>query len=200
MRQVMFQSAIDNIEPDRVTLYRISSDGQPATYATVLDLWQCDSGFRSYFTTLLADSPFSAYRWETPPVTHSSVNRPFEFVLINSPGFSSRKTDATTYAQYFTDDDADAGVVTFTNLRGDATLIVPSPRTTDAVYGHLAAFIRNAPHAQVDSIWRVISKQVRSRLGSKPVWLSTAGGGVAWLHVRLDSRPKYYGHQPYRTA
>ncbi|MGI9175867.1 MAG: DUF6940 family protein [Rhodothermales bacterium] len=24
------------------------------------------------------------------------------------------------------------------------------------------------------------------------MWLSTAGGGVSWLHVRLDSRPKYY--------
>jgi len=196
----MFQSAIDNIEPDRVTRYRISSDGLPLTYATVLDLWLSDPDFRSYFTTLLADSPFSAYRWETPAISQSSADSPFEFVLINSPGFSARKTDATTYAQYFTDDDADSGVVTFTNLRGDATLIVPSPRTTDAAYGHLAAFIRNAPRSQVDSIWRVVSRQVQSQIGSKPVWLSTAGGGVAWLHVRLDSRPKYYGHNPYKTA
>ena len=30
-----------------------------------------------------------------------------------------------------------------------------------------------------------------------PTWVSTAGGGVAWLHVRLDSAPKYYTHRPY---
>ncbi len=37
-----------------------------------------------------------------------------------------------------------------------------------------------------------------ARLNSKPVWLSTAGAGVSWLHVRLDDKPKYYGHAPYR--
>jgi len=30
--------------------------------------------------------------------------------------------------------------------------------------------------------------------------LSTAGMGVYWLHVRLDTRPKYYQHTPYRDA
>jgi hypothetical protein len=34
----------------------------------------------------------------------------------------------------------------------------------------------------------------------KPVWLSTAGAGVSWLHVRLDDRPKYYGYRPYQEA
>jgi Family of unknown function (DUF6940) len=29
-------------------------------------------------------------------------------------------------------------------------------------------------------------------------FFSTAGAGVAWLHVRLDDRPKYYGYPPYR--
>ena len=31
-----------------------------------------------------------------------------------------------------------------------------------------------------------------------PVWTSTSGLGVYWLHVRLDSRPKYYQHQPFK--
>jgi hypothetical protein len=37
-----------------------------------------------------------------------------------------------------------------------------------------------------------------ARLSARPVWLSTAGAGVAWLHVRLDDRPKYYGFDEYR--
>ncbi len=38
------------------------------------------------------------------------------------------------------------------------------------------------------------------RVSRKPVWLNTAGGGVAWLHVRLDDRPKYYGYQNYKSS
>ncbi|MFO1021395.1 MAG: hypothetical protein U0903_11970 [Planctomycetales bacterium] len=34
----------------------------------------------------------------------------------------------------------------------------------------------------------------------KPVWLSTAGAGVPWLHVHLDDQPKYYSHAPYRAV
>jgi hypothetical protein len=84
------------------------------------------------------------------------------------------------------------------SLGGDAQLIVPSPRTEISAYGHLAAFLRQAPQRQLDAFWRVVSTAVQSRIGEKPLWLNTAGGGVAWLHVRLDSRPKYYGYAPYK--
>ena len=36
--------------------------------------------------------------------------------------------------------------------------------------------------------------------GAMPTWLSTAGMGVSWLHVRLDSQPKYYGFAAYWAA
>jgi hypothetical protein len=38
------------------------------------------------------------------------------------------------------------------------------------------------------------------RLNEKPVWLSTAGGAVSWLHVRLDDRPKYYHYAMYKQT
>jgi hypothetical protein len=41
---------------------------------------------------------------------------------------------------------------------------------------------------------------VDEQLGEQPLWLSTAGTGIFWLHVRLDSRPKYYTYQPYRES
>merc|ERR1711957_1156939 len=38
------------------------------------------------------------------------------------------------------------------------------------------------------------------QVGSKtPVWVSTAGSGVSWLSIRLDSRPKYYHHSAYNS-
>lgn len=127
-------------------------------------------------------------------------DRTLTFVLLNSPDFCSRKTDHSTYDSYFTADDTDYGVVSFANLSGDATLVVPSPRTDVEAYGHLAAFIRQGPKPQLDAFWRIVSSSVKSQISRSPLWLSTAGGGVAWLHGRLDSRPKYYGYSPYKAA
>lgn len=195
----MYDAVIHDIEHNRIAKYLLTRHDTPLTYSEVLDLWRDDTDFRNFYTQLLADSPFAAYRWETPPLTQSSLANPFEFVLINSPWFCSRPTDDKAFENYFTED-ADKGIVSFANLSGDATLIVPSPRIDVDVYGHLAAFIRNAPSSQIDAFWCVISTTVKSMVGDTPLWLSTAGGGVAWLHVRLDSYPKYYGYSPYRQS
>lgn len=128
---------------------------------------------------------------------------PFEFVLLDAQSLASRAPDAVTYSDYFTDDDNyknnDEGIVVFDNLGGDATLVAPSPRAGHEAYGHLATFVRNAPVKQIDSFWRVTGKTVESCVSDVPIWLSTAGGGVAWLHIRIDSYPKYYGHSEYRN-
>ena len=63
-----------------------------------------------------------------------------------------------------------------------------------------AAFVRHAPERQKHALWERVGEAVERRLGPKPVWVSTAGAGVSWLHVRLDDRPKYYGYAPYRDG
>jgi hypothetical protein len=30
------------------------------------------------------------------------------------------------------------------------------------------------------------------------IWISTIELGVSWLHVRIDSTPKYYHYTPYK--
>ena len=47
----------------------LDHNSRPATYADVLTGWQDDANFRSFFNDLLADCPYSAFRWEMPPVT-----------------------------------------------------------------------------------------------------------------------------------
>lgn len=89
-------------------------------------------------------------------------------------------------------------MVAFPNLGKDAILVVPCPRGSPSAYGHLAAFVRQAPKDQTHALWALVGDAMVQRLGTKPVWLSTAGAGVSWLHVRLDDSPKYYGHAPYR--
>jgi hypothetical protein len=179
----------------RVCLFH---ESVPASFAEVLRQWQIDGQFRSYFLALLADAPFAAYRWETPPITAATALRPFEFVLLDSPELA-RKPDRAAFAEHFENAVEEEIIVSFANLGKDAILVVPRPIASISVYPHLAAFIRTAPEPQKHALWEHVGKVMERRLGPTPVWLSTAGAGVAWLHVRLDDRPKYYGYGPYRT-
>jgi hypothetical protein len=185
---------------DQCTIkYHVRKDGAGITYAAALQLMTCDAAFRNFLTKLLAESPFVAYRWETPPVALATSKRDFEFVLIDYPQFAKRRTDELTFQDFFTTDDSHQGIVAFASLGKDATLIVPSPRTSSDAYGHLAAFLRKAPTVQADALWQAIGKIMIQQMNASPRWLNTAGGGVAWLHVRVDSTPKYYAYGPYRN-
>ncbi|MGD1704433.1 DUF6940 family protein [Dapis sp. BLCC M229] len=201
----MFDASHEILKESRVHKYTVTDNGKPISYAEVLNLWQSDSDFCAFFISLLSESPFSAYRWETPPITKDTLKRQFEFVLLNSPGLASNP-DKMTFANYFATDDVNNGIVVFENLGKDAILVVPSPidsnsslgETLFSAYSHLAAFIRNAPDAQKYALWRIVGETVQQQISDNPLWVSTAGGGVAWLHVRLDSRPKYYGYNLYK--
>jgi hypothetical protein len=102
-------------------------------------------------------------------------------------------TDADPFAEHFR---PGCDVVIFDNLGGDATLVAPCPDSTGN-FAHLGSFTATASAERQDALWQAVGEALASRIGPRPVWLSTAGHGVAWLHVRLDSRPKYYRHAPY---
>jgi hypothetical protein len=192
----VWTSRSEELAHGRAIRFAIDLDSSAVSYAKVLDLWQVDAAFRSFFNALLADSPFSAFRWETPPIADATANRPFEFVLLDSPGLA-RRPDAGAFAEHFRSAEAEA-VVEFPNLGKDALMVVPCPSGPVSAYGHIGAFVRQAPEAQRHALWKLVGAAMQRRLGAKPVWLSTAGAGVSWLHVRLDDFPKYYGFGPYR--
>jgi hypothetical protein len=191
----MWSARQETLERGRVFKVSLDRDAAPLAYSEVLHLWKDDAGFRAFFNDLLARSAFPAFRWETPPITAATAGRAFEFVLIDAPELA-RTPDREAFAEHF--DGAADDVVSFANLGGDAVLVVPTPRGPSSAYGHLAAFVREAPEAQKHALWAAVGGATERRLGRAPAWLSTAGAGVSWLHVRLDDRPKYYGHAPYR--
>lgn len=192
----MWTTQIKKLTETHGLQFFIERNGKNITFADVLNAWQNDAAFRSIYTNLLADAPFSAFRWETPPVTLATLSRSFEFVLLDSPSLT-RQPEPEAFAKYF-NKSPDANVIAVPNLGGDAILIVPRQKATPTVYMHLASFVRDAPETQHHALWQLIGQTMSTRVGTSPVWLSTAGAGVAWLHVRLDDRPKYYGFGPYR--
>lgn len=194
-----FSVNIESLNSGLVLKTHLRRGNQPLTYSEVLDLWQNDTEFRSYFNNLLAECPFAAFRWETPPITANTLNRPFEFVLLDCPALVGR-ADATSFADHLSAAKPTDEVVAFANLGRDAFLVVPCLRGAPSAYGHLAAFTREAPAAQQHALWQTVASEVLAHVSQQPIWLSTAGLGVPWLHLRIDTRSKYYGYSPYRSV
>lgn len=169
----------------------------PLTFAAVLRLLADSADFRAWFTTMLLEVAPAAFRWETPAVSVSTQSRPFECVLIDDPRLQ-RRPEPQAFASYFRGGDAD--VLSVPNLGRTSELVVPRGIASEETYVHLASFLRDAPRSQVDALWRCVADTVLRSLSDRPLWLSTAGAGVAWLHVRIDRVPKYYWHRPYAEA
>ena len=178
------------LQDGRVQKVQILDGERPFTYKEILQKWQTGKAFRTFFIALLADAPFDAYFWETPPLTQATLARPFEFVLVQAPSLANVPAERN----YFNNE----SVVDFPNLGGDAHLVVPCPQALRDDFAHLAAFSRRAPLAQQHQFWQRVGTAVTNQVGERPLWVSTSGLGVYWLHVRLDSRPKYYTFRPYR--
>ena len=194
----MWTTQISNVGRPRALRCVLRRGSDAASYSEVIEAWRSDAEFRSWFNALLAGLSFSAFRWETPPVSAQTASRPFEFVVLDSPGLA-RRPDPDAFVERF-QSQPHSEVLVFPNLGGDAIMVVPRPVAPASAYGHLAAFVREAPEQQQDALWQAVGDAMARRMSAKPVWLSTAGAGVSWLHVRLDDRPKYYGFARYRSA
>lgn len=167
------------------------------SWREVIDLWVGNEAFVESFIELLAASQYASFRWETPLLNGKTLASDFEFVLLDAPDLAEHAVDTHTFAGQLELLDELSDVAVFENLGGDALLVVPAPREQSQHYRDLASFSRGAPLQQQRGLWRQVGMAVKQRLGLQPLWLNTAGGGVAWLHVRLDQRPKYYVYNPY---
>jgi uncharacterized protein DUF6940 len=179
--------------------YHITCEGDQLTLRELFDCLETDAAFAEWYSDTLAKAPLRAFFWEHPPLTSDDFGRAAEFVLIESSSLARLHADPQPFEDQFARQSS-ADVITFPNLGGDALLIVPTPIAAHEVYPHLAAFLRGAPKRQIQALWKAAAQSVRETLGREPRWLSTAGLGVSWLHLRLDTRPKYYRFGPYRAA
>jgi hypothetical protein len=137
---------------------------------------------------------------------------PFEFAMVHQPSlkrFAEGSPDRFAFQEHFNNclnehkNDVVPTVCSFENLGGDARLVspLPQPNAQDVGYSHIAAFVRNAPEQQIAEFWAIGAEQYLNELklsSGRKRWFSTNGMGVAWLHLRLDSRPKYYSYGPFK--
>jgi len=107
--------------------------------------------------------------------------------------------------------------VSFKNLKEDAILVCPVPYYIDddnkkmpyfsdndkkiLKYLDLFHFFNEAPITQQHNLWKGVARKLLEEIDkdSEPRWLSTHGLGVRYLHVRIDTKPKYYSHKEYKN-
>merc|ERR1711864_11401 len=119
---------------------------------------------------------------------------------VRSEFFTVLKT-SEFFADFF--NACDKSVTSFKNLGGDAMLITPCPlKDVDLdIFSTLAPFMKAASSQHIQQFWETAASSaldlIKNR-GRQPTWMSTSGLGVYWLHLRLDSTPKYYTYSPYK--
>lgn len=166
-----------------------------------------DRTFSKELTQIICDSPFKAVFFETKGCSANNWERKqFEFVLVDAPSlksFAESSPDPQAFSEHLSA--CRSSGCAFPNLGGDAQLIAPKANAplngSDAIpYSHLAAFNRHAPADQVAQVWQLAAREYQHRILSttETVWFSTSGTGIAWLHFRLDHRPKYYTYKPFQ--
>lgn len=180
-----------------IHFYIDDNDGS-VSYETYLELLQNSPKFREVFIQVLSEIPFEAFRWETRPLTGDNASQAFECVVIDSPELIVAP-DIKPFKDKFLAAGSD-DVLTFNNLSGESTLIVPSQVRKGVDFSHLAKFVENAPRELQHKMWIQVGRMLMSLINESPVWLSTAGSGVAWLHIRIDQEPKYYRHFTFKHA
>ena len=133
-------------------------------------------------------------------------SKPFEFVIIPSDTLHRRHPDPEAFAEHFSPNNQEVLAVHFPSLGKDAMLLAPNhlklQRSSQDENGHLAIFMRRSSAQQINGLWKLVgeimSSELEKRKNGGNIWLSTAGDGIAWLHIRLDTRPKYYNYGPYK--
>jgi len=182
-------------EIGRAQLFTLFENDAPLSTKEVMTQLSSNSAFRKFYNEILKNSDYEAFFWENKPVTAHNLSDAYEFALVESDALKSIHSSPNAFEEKF----SDAQVVVFPNLSGDATLIVPCPKVDHSVYAHLAQFVRNADENQIDAFWKYAAQTLLQKVNDVPIWMSTAGLGVSWLHLRIDQRPKYYRHQPFKT-
>lgn len=176
--------------------YKIKAADHFLSFVEVVNAWGQKQSFREFYTKLLSELPFSAVYWEHPPVTTITIETlNYEFSVRPASRLANFKADPSRYQAYFTE----ASIVSFLSLGKDCQLVVPGPHDKATDYTHLLTFLRTASAEQKGAFWQAISQQLQGRLSANPLYLSTHGMGVPWLHVRLDEQPKYYGDEKYKS-
>jgi hypothetical protein len=203
---------------ERFVLYRpITWDGRRITFKDFINHLsdETETSFREGFLQSVRETSREFGQnekvfFECPRVSLEIVaTTPFEYVLIDASAvLDYTSADPSPFMDKLRAASPDSQSMSFLNLSGDACLVVPVPTggrdaRTMPYCSDLAAFanqrdISDAQHELLVHLGLTFFNMLKTYPG-EPQWLSTHGGGVAWLHFRICGNPKYYHNTIYSS-
>ncbi|MEM7600032.1 MAG: hypothetical protein AAF357_01295 [Verrucomicrobiota bacterium] len=179
---------------DDARLIRFYERDQILTHRKVHQLWQTDAEFSEIYSNALLEPQFGGFCWETPPLTTERLDADHECIVLASEAHQRIREDPTPFGEHF---DSESLAVAFPNLGKSSIMIAPIPDSSfDGA--PIATFLNSASSCRRNALWQLVGAKVSATVNRQPLWVSTAGLGVSWLHVRIDRKPKYYRYAPYR--
>ena len=131
-----------------------------------------------------------AFFWETTAIT-KTLDTEYKEKFIEDNFLEKMRQNKSSFKEKF-QKTKQKNVISFLNLSKKSLLVVPIPKQGKS-YTTLKKFIDNAPIEQQKKFWKKVANSVHKMLKTNDkVWVSTHGTGVPYLHVRIDSYPKYY--------
>ena len=131
-----------------------------------------------------------AFFWETSPITLNDTECKQHF--IESEQLDGMSQNYIAFIDKIKKS-KNKFVTSFYNKSGDTLLVIPMPKRNKN-YATLKDFIDNAHVTQQIAFWKEVSRKAklwRNSYGT-PMWISTHGTGVPYLHVRISSNRKYH--------
>lgn len=171
--------------------------GRVAFYEALRD----EPALRAALSAALLASGLPAVAWETAPLSRRAGARPMEQRVLPHPALARAEADPRPFAEHIASGAGTEEVRWFENYGADARLVVPCAPRPGCPFGHLIAFLGAASASQEDGLWQLVGRLACEHVARSeaPLWVSTAGMAVSWLHVRLDLRPKYYRTEALRS-
>jgi len=199
----------------RIQFYK---DGRAITWRMSLEVLASNTAdandFRNLHALIFAGgnelNPFEDYFWECNPVSlHTLDSTVYEFVLIHATLMHEKETNPDAFNDKFVNHMGTLDCLQFMTPSPPpkgTNLLAPSraPGTDLPVYRSMGSFFRGAPEQQLHNMLHLLGSHMPERMRARgdptlPLWLSTAGYDIAWLHIRLDDKPKYYRFKEYKT-
>lgn len=176
--------------------FKLKQEDQFLSFQKVFDLWRESSEFTCFYVSLLEEGEYSGLFWEHPPLTLIDLNQDYECIIYRTHAFDKKSVDEDAFKDFISSNHL---ITSFPNLGKNAMLIAPTKQNEAACYKHFGIFLQQAGKEQILALFQEIGKLTLEQINEKEqIWLNTSGMGVFWLHIRLDTIPKYYKTKRYK--
>jgi len=181
-------------------IFKITEGTAPVTWRRFIELTSSkDQKFTIAIQAAIKSTGFKYIFLNCPPLSKTTLDKEFEMAVLEASWeLENIETDMDKFRDKFK---GKKWVASFYNLGLDAVLVSPFAREDQdkKIYSSLGPFIWHAPDEQQVAVWHNVGMGLGVFVKRRTVWLNTEGRGVHYLHLRLDSRPKYYRYNPFKN-